>query len=391
MSVTLQEPFTPRVNERRRTDAAPLDHPPTSSVGWAPPTDPTSAGSDGWDNMSRQSPAHDCEPEAEECEPAPDAANEPPEKTAEPPASWQTTPRRRTVLSQLLALCGGAEGNTISTNGLCVDLPGELDLLTIDRELSLACPAVAKEESLTLERSLVQGRRCRHPLIVWRFEGRRILLEGHHRLYYCLKHQIPFRVEFLDLPDRRAALEYIHEEQAGKRNLSDEGAAWFRGDRYNREKRRRGGAEREQSVQVEHLKTEERLARELGVSASTIRRDGKLAEALSRIVQNCGLEARHALLARGGGVSRAQIHRLAEMEASEQRDAVDMFFECGKLPSQPVCDDRQTMAFTLPTALAEKLLRHFGVSDVADLAMALVRMKDVEPGAKSAEGGKDQG
>jgi len=38
MTVTLREPFAPRVAERRPTDLAPLDHSPTSAVGWAPPT-----------------------------------------------------------------------------------------------------------------------------------------------------------------------------------------------------------------------------------------------------------------------------------------------------------------------------------------------------------------
>jgi len=336
MTVTLREPFAPRVAERRPTDTAPLDHPPTSAVGWAPPTDPTGARCD---KISARSPAHDCEPEAEDREPAPNAANEPPEEPVDTPPPPHANLRQRTILSQLLALCGGAEGNTISTNGLCVDLPGEDDLITIDREFALACPKVATEEALALERNLVECKRCKTPLTVWRFEGLHILLEGHHRLFYCLKHQIPFRVEILGLQGREAVRQFIREEQLGRRNLSEEGAACERGDHYIAEKRARGRPNRELSAQLAHLKTDDRLAAEYGVSAGMIRRDGKLAEAMRGIVQNCGLEARHALLARGGGVSRAQIHRLAEMEASEQRDAVDMFFECGKLPSHPVCDD----------------------------------------------------
>ena len=298
------------------------------------------------------------------------------EAAAEPAPPRLANPRRRTILSQLIALGGGPEGRSIDPNGLCLDLPGEYDRITIDDEFALACPKVAQEEAVALERNLVKSKRCNVALVVWRFNGLYILIEGHHRLFYCLKHQLSFRVEFLDLPSREAALRYIHDEQIGRRNLSDEGAANQRGKRYNSEKQAHGGAERKSSVHVGHLKTEERLALEFGVSATTIRRDAKLAEALAGIVENCGAEARHAILARGSGVSRAAIGRLAEMEASEQREAIDMFFECGKLPPQPTGDGRHTLVFTLPTRLAEKLLRHFGASDAAELVDALVRLPD---------------
>jgi len=302
------------------------------------------------------------------------------EKAAEPPLPRVANPRRRTILSQLLALGGGPNGRAIDPNGLCLDLPGEYDRITIDDEFALACPKVAKEESLALERNLVKSKRCKVALVLWRFNGLYILIEGHHRLFYCLKHQLSFRVEFLDLPGREAALQYIRDEQIGRRNLSDEGAACGRGDRYNSEKQAHGGRNCKASAQVAHLKTDEWLAAEYGVSAGTIRRDGKLAEAMRGIVGNCGLEARHALLARGSGVSRAAIHRLAEMEASEQRDAVDRFFEIEKLPPAPIDDDGGTVTFALPTRLAEKLLRHFGASDEAELVDALGRLSDNQVG-----------
>ena len=307
------------------------------------------------------------------------------EKAAEPPLPRVANPRRRTILSQLLALGGGPNGRAIDPNGLCLDLPGEYDRITIDDEFALACPKVAKEESLALERNLVKSKRCKVALVLWRFNGLYILIEGHHRLFYCLKHQLSFRVEFLDLPGREAALQYIRDEQIGRRNLSDEGAACGRGDRYNRERFAHGGhragiQDEGATGHIAHLTTARRLADEYGVDERTIRRDGKLAEAMRGIVGNCGLEARHALLARGSGVSRAAIGRLAEMEASEQRDAVDRFFETEKLPPVPIDDDGETVTFALPTRLAEKLLRHFGASDEAELVDAIGRLPDNQVG-----------
>ena len=51
----------------------------------------------------------------------------------------------------------------------------------------------------------------------------------------------------------------------------------IRGRRYNRLKKAVGG-DRKSSVQIEHLKTYDLLAKEYGVSSKTIQRDAKFAE-----------------------------------------------------------------------------------------------------------------
>src|SRR5947209_4950385 len=73
------------------------------------------------------------------------------------------------------------------------------DDIKIDKDFAILIPALSQDELAHLERSLlVEG--CRDPLLVWK--GKCILLDGHNRLSICRQHNIPFKVEALELPDR---------------------------------------------------------------------------------------------------------------------------------------------------------------------------------------------
>jgi hypothetical protein len=124
---------------------------------------------------------------------------------------------------------------------------------------------------------------CREALVVW--QGHNVLLDGHHRLELCRRHGLVYRTREVTLPDREAAFAWVIANQLGRRNLTPKAASWLRGLRYNAEKHGHGGSRRGDgsSVQIKHLKTEERLAAEYKVDPSTIRRDGKFAEQVQAV------------------------------------------------------------------------------------------------------------
>jgi N6-adenosine-specific RNA methylase IME4 len=93
------------------------------------------------------------------------------------------------------------------------------DDIRIDPELASLMPALKPEERERLEAAILCDG-CRDPLVVW--AGRNALLDGRNRLRICRRHGLPYGVREIDLPDRLAAMLWIRENQAGRRNLTDD-------------------------------------------------------------------------------------------------------------------------------------------------------------------------
>ena len=250
---------------------------------------------------------------------------------------------------------------------------GENDI-KIDKGLAALIPALSKDELAHLERSLLsQG--CRDPLIVWK--GKNILLDGHNRLTICRQHNIPFKVEALEFPNREAAEAFIVKNQLGRRNLSPEAASYLRGKRYLVEKQAHGGSrsKAKSTDQTDRLETAQRLAEEYKVGEATIRRDGKFATAVDSIAENCCEKAKQAVLARDAGISRGTVVRLAKLKPKEQQKAVQELLEKGKLPRRARARKRSTITLpTEPKSLAEKLFQGLGAKDSSEVLEALAKL-----------------
>lgn len=159
--------------------------------------------------------------------------------------------------------------------------------LIVDPEFASLIPPSRDEELAQLEAS-IRAEGCRDALVVW--EGQGILLDGHNRLNICARLGVPYRTVGVDLPDREAAADWIDANQLGRRNLNPDQYSLFRGRRYNRlKKRRRGGGDRRSPAADRKGQNDpngspaEVLAKQHGVSESTIKRDGRFAKAVETI------------------------------------------------------------------------------------------------------------
>ena len=89
----------------------------------------------------------------------------------------------------------------------------------IDPEFQALIPPLLPQEFVQLEENLLRNG-CRDALVTWRG----LLLDGHNRFAICTKHQLPMRT--IDVPapvaDRTEAKIWIVNNQAGRRNLSDD-------------------------------------------------------------------------------------------------------------------------------------------------------------------------
>jgi hypothetical protein len=138
-------------------------------------------------------------------------------------------------------------------------------------------PPLSAAELDQLHKSLLAQGRARDPLVVWKGHG--VLLDGHNRYDFCTEKGIPFETVEVRCSSDEAAKNWIILNQLGRRNLSPDAARFLRGKLYNSRKKPTGKP-KGVSDQTDHISTAEQVATETGVSAPTVRRDAKFAEAV---------------------------------------------------------------------------------------------------------------
>jgi len=161
-------------------------------------------------------------------------------------------------------------------------------MLHIDPEFKSLLQPLIKEEYAQLEQNLIADG-CREPLVTWND----IIIDGHNRYEICTKNMIDFKVAAREFTDREAVKDWIDKNQLGRRNLSPEQMGNIRGRVFNRKKKPGGLAWRKDLVQNEPAgDAAEMLAKEFGVSASTIKRDGQFASAIETLKPIADIETK---------------------------------------------------------------------------------------------------
>lgn len=155
----------------------------------------------------------------------------------------------------------------------------------IDAEFKGLIPPCTPEERAAIRQSIVDSGLL-SPLVVWEETG--ILLDGHNRYEICREIKFQPRPKkdwtFISLPDRRAARLWILQNQIARRNLSGDQLSILRGTIYSERKQSEPFQEvlvgqNDQPVQS----VAEIVAKEFGVSPSTIQRDEKFSDAVAAL------------------------------------------------------------------------------------------------------------
>jgi hypothetical protein len=184
--------------------------------------------------------------------------------------------------------------------------------IIIDPKFRRLIRPLRPEEHALLEASL-RAVGCLDTLKVWG----KVLLDGHNRLAICRAHNIPFMTaEVPNIGCRQDAIEWIHENQLGRRNLTDNAFAYFLGKTHESRKRRSGGDHRSQDFKsattAPLVDTAEGIAEEKGVSRRTVMNAAEFARNVDAIVA-IEPEAFERLLANDHPLSRLDVKRIAEL------------------------------------------------------------------------------
>lgn len=150
--------------------------------------------------------------------------------------------------------------------------------LKINPTFQRLLPALCHEEFTALRASIIlEG--CRDPLVVWRGQ----IVDGHNRFEICQAEKIEFEVREMEFADEEAACDWIDKNQIARRNLTPDDFRLAVGRRYNRTKKAQGGDHKSTGQNVRLVNQAETIARESGVDERTVRRAGKLAEAVAQV------------------------------------------------------------------------------------------------------------
>ena len=150
----------------------------------------------------------------------------------------------------------------------------------VDPQLRSLIPALQASEFDMLEASiLAEG--VRDPVVVW--EGQDVIVDGHNRHAICDKHGLVYPTVAMSFEDRDAVIQWMCENQLGRRNLTDAARSDLRGKLYRQIRKREGRPEKR--GQNDHVtgRANERVAQQEGVSPKTVQRDAQYSEALDTL------------------------------------------------------------------------------------------------------------
>ena len=206
--------------------------------------------------------------------------------------------------------------------------------IVIDEELKNLIPALSQPEFEQLENNILEEG-CREAVIVW--NG--ILVDGHNRHEICKKNNIDFKIaERTDFSNREEVIDWMINNQIGKRNLTPGTISYLRGLKFKREKYKaleninndsseslENNTAEEQSdkqeltIDLVDKPVAEKIAKQYRVTEKTIKKDEKFTDAVDTITTNAGEEIKDKILNREIDINSADVMIIAELEPEEQK------------------------------------------------------------------------
>jgi len=204
--------------------------------------------------------------------------------------------------------------------------------ITIDPEFKNLIRPLSDQERKELRESLsICG--LLMPLVVWRHEGKTILVDGHNRLSLWKEFDgfgdFEFKTQELRFGNRDKVKEWIIKNQLGRRNLSPDDYKLLVGMLYNQRKKvvknpegknQHSEVRDQNDTQPKRDKTAEIVAAETGVSPATVKRAGKLAAKVEEIQQAEPELPRGQVIAKAKGESKSAVVQLENAPEEEEQE-----------------------------------------------------------------------
>ncbi|MDR2600482.1 MAG: hypothetical protein LBC73_09440 [Oscillospiraceae bacterium] len=189
--------------------------------------------------------------------------------------------------------------------------------IIIDEEFKALLPPLDPLELEGLKQNILEHG-CMLPLILWND----IIIDGYNRYAICTEHDLPFNIIEMEFKSREDIKGWIIDHQLARRNLTSMQNSFYRGLRYNIDKKTHGGIDRifENTPRGHNdplgETTADKLSDRFNISPRTIKRDAEMAnviEAIGRISK----DAKQEILLEKTKISRKKLRGLSDASEHE--------------------------------------------------------------------------
>ena len=144
-----------------------------------------------------------------------------------------------------------------------------------------------------------------------------VLIDGHNRYKICTENNVSFAVSIMKFQSTDDVISWMIDLQLGRRNMSPNEIAYYRGLKYNQEKK----LEKTNNFTNTgtNLKTAQKLAQQYGINEKTVRRDAEFAKG----VENLSLDLKRDILNGNIKVSKKDLEELGKFSVTEKIDTVE--------------------------------------------------------------------
>lgn len=227
-----------------------------------------------------------------------------------------------------------ATSNVSTSTGLLAQERIKANIIIHDSLKTFIAP-LDKEEFSQLEQNILANG-CKDSLVIWQTyenilnssseldeqENENeifVLIDGHNRYEICQKHGLSFNIVLVHFNTLKEVHDYMVDLQLGRRNLTPDMISYYRGVRYNREKKYTAESREKGKGDGEGEKTSERLAKKFNVSEKTIRRDAEFADGLNKIEPTL----KNEILAGSIKVPKSKISKLGKIEVESDISSLE--------------------------------------------------------------------
>lgn len=144
-----------------------------------------------------------------------------------------------------------------------------------------------------------------------------VLIDGHNRYKICTENNVSFAVSIMKFQSLDDVISWMIDLQLGRRNMSSNEIAYYRGLKYNQEKK----IEKTDNFSSTgtSLKTSQKLAEQYGINEKTIRRDAEFAKG----VESLSPELKRDFLNGNVKVSKKDIEELGKADVREKVNTIE--------------------------------------------------------------------
>lgn len=144
-----------------------------------------------------------------------------------------------------------------------------------------------------------------------------VLIDGHNRYKVCTENNIPFAISLMQFQSLDDVISWMIDLQLGRRNMSSTEIAYYRGLKYNQEKK----IEKTENFSSAgtSLKTSQKLAQQYGINEKTIRRDAEFAKG----VESLSPELKREVLSGTVKIAKKDLEELGKLAVTQKLETIE--------------------------------------------------------------------